>query len=577
MIIAITTTIIFGIIAVFLSIEGDRKKKLFLKEKELQENKIRKLSILKNIKDKISYSLDIQKTIDVVMENLRSLFPYSTASCMVVKDKNIILKTFVEEPIATSYLKAVKESMLASFAELRENLPTKIEERVYGVSLNDQNTQIFSSSFHIPLVVNNNVVALIQITSIQQDLYKNKDMEILYQILEDVGNTLTSIQKAIDSEKDIFIALLNGMNDGIFVADKKNNLSIINNALRNLLLIDREDINSSEIASLFPVKFDFPSKLNDVISNKKSLHEKGIKIKEKIVDLYIAPLDNDRAIVVLRDTTEENRATNQREELMHIMVHELRAPITTIKDASELIISTHNTLAEDKKLKFLEIIHGQSKIILNQVGSILDTAKLDAGRFIIQKTEGDFSKIIKEEMDAFMPQAERKQISLTFDIINPLPLIYFDSLRISQVINNLLSNSLKFTPEKGIVKIEADYKPVPPNLNGPSDKDKFLSLEKYVIVTISDNGIGIAKEQQKYLFSKFSQAQNTPEKLTKLGSGLGLYLVKGIIEAHGGRIWVKSEPGQGTTIIFTLPAHATRTHEEKQTPSPTPTFTGIVN
>lgn len=576
MIIAITTTIIFGIIAVFLSVEGDRKKKLFLKEKELQENKIRKLSILKNIKDKISYPLDIQKTIDLVMENLRSLFPYSTASCMVIKDKNIILKTFVEEPIGNSYLKAVKESMLSSIRELRDNIPEKIDERVYGVSLNNQNTQIFSSSFHIPLVVNNSVVALVHLTSTNHDLYKNKDMEILYQILEEVGSALGNLQKAIDSEKDIFIALLNGMDDGIFLVDKKNNLLIINNALKNLLSIDKEHTAPLDIASLFPEKFDFISKLDDVISKKKSIYEKGIEIKEKIVDLYICPLDNDRASVVLRDITEENKNANQREELMHIMVHELRAPITTIKDASELIISANNTLEEDKKLKFLEIIHSQSKIILNQIGSILDTAKLDAGKFTIQKMEGDFSKVIKEEVNAFMPQAERKQISLSFQIINPLPLIYFDPLRIPQVINNLISNSLKFTPEKGVVKIEVDYKAVPPNLNNPSGKDKFLSLEKYIITTISDNGIGIAKEQQKYLFSKFSQAQDAPEKLTKLGTGLGLYLVKGIVETHGGRIWVKSEPGQGTTITFTLPTHLI-THTLQETPPPTPTFTGIVN
>ena len=575
MIIAIASTIIFGIIAVLLSIEGDRKKKLFLKEKELQENKIKKLAILKNIKDKISYSLDIQKAIDIVMENLRSLFPYSTASCMVLKDKNIILKAFVEESISTSYLKAVKESMLLSIRELRDSIPTKIDERVYGVSLNDQNAQTFFSSFHIPLVVNNNVVALIHLTSTKHDLYKNKEMEILYQILEDVGNALSRFQKAIDSEKDIFISLINGMNEGIFLADTKNNLLIANNALKNMLSIDKEDITSLDVANTFPVKFDFLSKLDDVISKKRPVYEKDVKIKEKIVDLFMNLLDSDRVLVVLYDVTELNKTTHQREEIMHIMVHELRAPITTIKDASELIISTHNTLDEDKKLKFLEIIHSQSKIILDQVGSILDTAKLDAGRFTIQKMEGDFSKVLKDEVDAFMPQAERKQISLSFQIINPLPLIYFDVLRISQVINNLISNSLKFTPEKGFVKIEVDYKPVPPNLNAPTDKDKFLSLEKYIIVTVCDNGIGIAKEQQKYLFSKFTQAHNAPEKLTNLGSGLGLYLVKGIIEAHGGRVWVKSEPGLGTTITFPLPVHTAS--EEKQTSSSTPTFTGIVN
>lgn len=146
-----------------------------------------------------------------------------------------------------------------------------------------------------------------------------------------------------------------------------------------------------------------------------------------------------------------------------------------------------------------------------------------------------------------MPQAERKNISLNFDILNPsLPLIYFDAIRISQTIDNLLSNSLKFTPENGRIKVEIDYKPIPPG--------EFLSLDKYVIVSVSDTGVGITQEQQKLLFSKYTQAKNTPQKLSQLGTGLGLYLVKGIVEAHKGRVWVKSTPGVGTAVSFTLPA-----------------------
>lgn len=555
MIIAITTTIIFGIIAVLLSIQADKKEKRLLNEVAIQKDKLQKISILKNIQDKITYVLDVEKAIDIIMENLRSLFPYSTASYIVIKNKSLTFKTFVEEPVGSVYIKSVKENMLSSLLELSDIVPEKIDERVYGVSLNDSNIQSFSSSFHIPLIVNNNVAALIHLSSTKQGLYKNKDMEILYQIIEYVANSLSTLKKLIDTERGIFICLINGVNDGIFMADKKNNLLIFNNTLTKMLCIDKPDIKFLDIVSVFPIKLALASKISNVISNKKSIQEKGIKIKETMVDIFIAPLENDRASVVLRDVTEENRIANLKEEFMHIMVHELRAPITTIKDASELLLSTHDTLEEDKQLKFLEIMHNQSKTILNQIGSILDTAKLDAGRFTIEKVEGDFSKLIREEAEAFMPQAEQKHISLSVDIIKPLPLIYFDPIRMSQTINNLISNSLKFTPVGGIVKVEVDYKQVPPNLDSSSEKDKFLSLEKYIIVSVSDNGIGIAKDQQKYLFAKFSQAKNTPEKLTKLGSGLGLYLVKGIIEAHGGRVWVKSEPGQGTTIIFTLPVH----------------------
>lgn len=576
MIIAISTTIIFGIIAILLSIEKDQKKKLLLNEVAIDKDKIHKISILKDIQNKTANTLDVEKIVLVVMGHLRSLFPYSTASCMIILNKNIIFKTYAEEEVASTYIKNVKDSMLYSISQLKEFVPEKIDESIHGVSLNDSGSQNFSSSFHIPLVVNNNVVALIHLSSTKQGLYKNKDMEILYQILKQIGNSLSALREVIDEKKSIFVSSINTMRDGIFVADNKNNILITNSALTKILSIDKPNINFLDVASMFPPKMDFVSKLNDVISNKKEVIEKAIKIKEAIFDMFIAPLDSNKAIVMLRDVTEENRIESLKQESMHMMIHELRAPITTIRDASDLMLSAKD-LEEDKKLKFLEIIHNQSKIIIDQVGSILDTAKLDAGRFTIEKVEEDFSKVIKEEVEAFLPQAERKQISLTFNILNPVPLIYFDAVRISQVINNLISNSLKFTPAGGIVKVEADYKSIPPDLSNYYQKGKLLSLEKYIIVSVSDNGIGIAKEQQKYLFSKFIQAKTTPEKLAKLGTGLGLYLVKGIIEAHGGRVWVKSEPGQGTTIIFALPAQLTVKISKEDPQASSSAFSGIVN
>jgi len=172
-----------------------------------------------------------------------------------------------------------------------------------------------------------------------------------------------------------------------------------------------------------------------------------------------------------------------------------------------------------------------------------------------------------------MPQAERKSISLNFNLLNDsLPLISFDEIRVSQVIDNLLSNSLKFTPEGGKIKVELDYKVIPPVVDGTSPMGEFLSLDKFIIISVSDSGVGITPEQQKLLFSKYVQAKNTSEKVATMGTGLGLYLAKGIVEAHNGRIWVKSAPGQGTTFSFTLPA----TDDSKSTyEAPKPTMTPL--
>ena len=127
-----------------------------------------------------------------------------------------------------------------------------------------------------------------------------------------------------------------------------------------------------------------------------------------------------------------------------------------------------------------------------------------------------------------------------------LPLLAFDPLRISQVMNNFLSNSLKFTQKGGEITVSAS----------------FDETGKEITISVSDNGIGIPKEYQNSMFSKFSQANNNPQKLTKDGSGLGLYVAKGIIEAHKGVISLDSEQGRGTTISFTLPISANEAVEK---------------
>lgn len=235
----------------------------------------------------------------------------------------------------------------------------------------------------------------------------------------------------------------------------------------------------------------------------------------------------------------EKKLTNLKEDSTNIIIHELRAPLTAIKDSSELIISSKYHLNEEEKKQFLEIINTQSKILLTQIGTVLDSAKLEAGKFTLTKTQVDLNQVIKEEVATFLPSATKKQINLKADLPSYLPKLSFDATRISQVMNNLLYNSIKFTQEGGTIQVVIHYNP---------QSDKFIT------VSVSDTGIGISKEFQKNLFSKFAQENTTPKSLASQGTGLGLYVVKGIIEAHGGSVSLESTPGKGTTISFTLPA-----------------------
>lgn len=233
-----------------------------------------------------------------------------------------------------------------------------------------------------------------------------------------------------------------------------------------------------------------------------------------------------------------SRPPSFQDDFIHMMIHELRAPLTAIKGAAELILRSDNKINNEEQTKMVQLIHDQSKKLLDQVSSLLDFAKIQASQFTIQKIPTEIGKLIDESLAVFKPEAENKKITLLTQIPADLPIVLADQLRITQVINNLVSNSLKFTPVGGNVSITVKAQNLP---------------KKQISVSVSDTGTGIPDEKQKDLFTKFYQVQNNGADGITAGSGLGLYIVKHIIDAHQGDISLVSEPGKGTTITFTIP------------------------
>jgi signal transduction histidine kinase len=567
---ALFVTIMIGLSAVFLSLENDSLRKYFTETKKAEEDRLYKLDVIKDLEEKIAYTTDPEKVVDEVIISLRNFYNYSAVSSMVIKDANIVFKIYAEEDIGLEYVGKVEEDMLSSFEKLVGKLSLNIDRKIFGKPIDNGVKSTYLSSFHIPLVANNKVLAIIHLSSFSENAFT--DMKDLHAIMDSASSALTHFSQTVNSETEKLNDLINSINDGILMIDNKNNLLTVNDSAQKILRV-QANANFFDIVSVFGENFNLENVINEVTSTKSPNFGKEIKANDRILNIFVNPVENNKVSVVLRDITEDKKKELQKEDLIHIMVHELRAPTTTIKDSAELIITSEDSLGADKKLKFLEIIHTQAKRVLGQIGSILDTAKLDAGKLVLQKTKGDIAKLIKEEVQNFMPQAERKNISLNFNLLNDsLPLISFDEIRVSQAIDNLLSNSLKFTPEGGKIKVDLDYKVIPPVVDGTSPMGEFLSLDKFIIVSVSDSGVGITPEQQKLLFSKYVQAKNTSEKVATMGTGLGLYLAKGIVEAHNGRIWVKSALGQGTTFSFTLPA----TDDTKSTyEAPKPTMTPL--
>ena len=542
-----------------------RKRKDITSREDFARQKLYQIEVLKEIQDKISYSLDIEEVIDIITRSLRNLFPYSTASSIVIKEDKLIFKSYVEEAVSRSFIEQVKKSMLASINALLPNSPAVIEEKLLGVSLNEANKLPLASFFHIPLIVNNKVVALINVSSTTPNLYKEDSVTILYQITGNASNALTRLREVLDIEENKLTSMIGSLADGIFMVDDKNQLLIINEAAKKFLSIQKASPTFLDILNSFAGKYNLVDKLTESFSSKKPLEEKEITIGENIFQVFITPVFNSKekdaqkvigASILIHDITIEKNLSSIKEDFTNMMVHELRAPLTAIKDSSELMLEEENPNESEQK-QLLGIIDSQTKMLLEQIGSILDASKIEAGRFTIQKSSNDLNELINEVVDTFAPRAFKKNIQVNSYVPKALPEFNFDRIRINQVLNNLVSNSLKFTPNGGKITIFGDID------------------EGSITVSVSDTGMGISEEEQKDLFSKFYQIRKTPHELSKKGTGLGLYIVKGIVEAHGGRVWVKSDVGQGTTISFSLPLSDDILHENQDFQRPRATLATV--
>jgi PAS domain S-box-containing protein len=231
---------------------------------------------------------------------------------------------------------------------------------------------------------------------------------------------------------------------------------------------------------------------------------------------------------------EAQRALRARDEVLGIVSHDLRNPINVIAMSSEMLLEME--LPADRRRRQLEIIrrsaHGMGRLIQD----LLDVSRTESGRLSVDPHPEDAGAIAEEACDLMRPLAEERSQQLTARVADRLPPIRADRRRLEQVLSNLIGNAFKFVPAGGAIHVEAD------------------AAGEEVRFSVRDTGPGIAPEDLPFLFEAHWQAKETAH----LGAGLGLAICKGIVEAHGGRIWVESAVGRGTCFYFTVPTIGAR-------------------
>ena len=361
--------------------------------------------------------------------------------------------------------------------------------------------------------------------------------EALLNILEDVEEE----RKRAEEERDKTMAIFQNFPEALLFFDHDNALSSINPKAQQLFGITPERVIGKNIKEF--KKISSLSPLIEILGEEiKGVYRKELKLKENLVlEISAIPVflgeEKIGTLVILRDVTREKIVERLKTEFVSIAAHQLRTPLSAIKWTLRMILDGDLGEVPKEQREFLEKTYQSNERMIRLINDLLNVTRIEEGRFLYNIKRKDIIKIAEKVINPLKEIARRK--GLKFEFQKPkekLPEIEADSEKLSLCFQNLIENAIHYTPSGGRVKTSI----------------KYLKDKKEILVSIQDTGIGIPKDQQSRVFSRFFRAANAIRAETE-GTGLGLFIAKNIVEAHGGKIWFKSIENKGTTFYFTLP------------------------
>jgi len=520
------------------------------KEGELAQ-KVYEADVLRVVGEEIGYSLDASKIIEIISASLDNLLPYSVISYLVdpeMPGRKVKFWSKVKEAVGPKYVHDIKLKMVAAYSEMMQKdlIDTDVEEGVSGGLIQGGGSGEVGSFFNLPVVISGKVVAIVNISSTKKNLYNEGNTEVLYRMAKQVSEAVSRVQDLIKNEKGKLSQALEFLSDGVLMVDAHLNLLVANDTLKKMLGLP-EHPTILDVFTKIDGKLDLRTIIETATKSDSNLEKKEIEIAGRNLEVVASRVVSAKngqpigVVVSFYDATDSRNLVKLRSEFMALMVHELRAPLTTINSTVEYIKEEGlASFKQDEIEHHLNVIESTSQSMLELVSGLLDVAKIEAGKFDIISEPGDLGLTVADEVDSFKPLAEEKKLQLELKMESDLPPAYFDRVRIRQVLDNLLSNAIKYT-DSGVVTVRV----VKEVVNGqPVD----------ILVSIEDTGIGIEQSGLTKLFSKFGQLESGRTKADGKSTGLGLFISNGVVHAMGGKIWAESPgPGLGSTFSFTVP------------------------
>jgi PAS domain S-box-containing protein len=401
----------------------------------------------------------------------------------------------------------------------------------------------------LPLTFEERLLGLIYLFRSGSSAFSANDESVLSSFADQAAIAVRNAQlyQQVSAEKQQLDAIIEHSADGVMIVDPELRILVFNRALSQMTgwtaeqaigkpcyqVLALEDVSGRDLCSAEPGAVDFEDGA-PWVAEGELCRPAGSRIAIRVTysPLYDEEGRLSHVLANVVDITRFREAEEMKSTFISVISHELKTPVSLIKGYANTLAREDANWDRETVGEGLQVISEESDRLNGLINNLLDASRIQAGGFRLERADVSVPRLAAKVVESFRLQTAIHTFAL--DFAQDFPIISGDEERLRQVFNNLVSNAIKYAPEGGEIRV-----------GGWSDGAQ-------VTVYVADQGIGIPAEEQGELFQRFYRVDSSLRRKTQ-GAGLGLYLCRSIVEAHGGRIWLRSEPSRGTTVFFALP------------------------
>ncbi len=505
-------------------------KDRYRRDTDILRRKVSYLETLSNVGRSVTASLDLDEILKRVVDAAVEITGAEEGSLLICDESNGELtmrasRNFQEEFVRTFRL-PISDTLAGEV--VRTGKPILLDEKS---PQKIKTAYLVKTLIYVPLKIHDKVIGVLGVDNRESERsFTDQHITLVAALADYAAIAIENARLFTDTEleRNKLEAILTRIEDGVIVVDTGGNVVLANRVARSLFGLDDNEVLMKPVEEVFAHE-----QLVDLLKNGRETFPYRCEIElddEQVINVQLNLVPDLGMTVTMHDVTYFKELDRIKSEFVSTVSHDLRSPLTAILGYVELLERVGPV--NDKQRSFIQRVQMSVRNITELINDLLDLGRIESG-FDESKVSLSLQNVIQYSVESLKDRIAGDDHELSVDVPEGLPQVIGDSVRLRQVVDNLLGNALRYTPKGGKIGITAQ-----------EENDQ-------IIIQVSDNGYGIPAADRPHIFEKFFRAGNVVENIS--GSGLGLAIVKSIVENHNGRVWVDSVEGEGSTFTVVLP------------------------